>query len=104
MLPTIIAVGLGFLAAALVFGLLKNLCVRLMWFGFGWKPNILDESQVKVTVRDCSKQFIEGHKAIRPEEFAGMSAGETQMMREDIENYTRWVIEQYILNFKLPTF
>jgi hypothetical protein len=89
MLWTFIAVGTGCLAGGLAYALLKNIWVRVTWFVFGWKPRILLPSQVKATVRDCSKEYIEHCKA-----------GVTE---EEIADYTRWVIETYVLNFYLPT-
>jgi hypothetical protein len=85
-----------------VWAILKNLWTRLLWFGFGIQPNILNESQVEITVKDCVKEFMKKSKEIRPAEYGAMSAKEERMAIEDMETYTRWVIEQYILNFKLP--
>ena len=77
---------------------------RLMWGLFGIKPNILDESQVKVTVRDCINEFVKQFKAAHPGEDGTVTKEQELIMAGDLEAYTRWVIEQYILNFKFPRF
>ncbi len=88
MLWTFIAVGLGSLAGFIVYRNLMSLWVAITWFVLGWKPAILVPSQVEVTIRDCSQDFMNHYK--------------DRLTEVEIARYTRWVIETYVLNFYLP--
>ncbi len=89
------------LIMGIVFAVLKSLWVGLAFRVFGWRPRILDEKQVARTVEQCTAEFFRQCKNLRPEQVACMSDDEKRMMLEDMEIYTRRVIESYVQNYLL---
>lgn len=83
----------------IVFAVLKKLWVALAMGVLGWKPRILDEKVLGATVKECTARFIEKCGNLRPEQIEGLSADEKRMMLEDMESYTRFVIESYVENY-----
>jgi len=85
--------------AAVILGLLKRVWVALAMGVLGWKPRILDEKALAVTVEECTAQFLEQCRSLRPEQIECMSEDEKRMMLDDMEIYTKFVIESYVQNY-----
>jgi len=94
MLVTVLIMGI-------VFAVLKSLWVGLAFRVFGWKPRILDEKQVARTVEQCTAEFFQQCHNLQEEQIAAMSDSDKRMMLEDIDTYTRFVIERYVQNYLL---
>ena len=92
----IVVLGMG-----VVLAVGKRVCIVVAMRVFGWKPKILDEQQVEITVKECTAEFFQQCKNLRPEQVACMSDDDKRMMLEDMELYTRRVIESYVQNYLL---
>lgn len=92
----IVVFGMG-----LVLAVGKRVCIVVAMRVFGWKPKILDEQQVEITIKECTADFFQQCKNLRPEQVACMSDDDKRMMLEDMELYTRRVIESYVQNYLL---
>ena len=90
----IVVLGMG-----LVLAVGKRVCIVVAMRVFGWKPKILDEQQVETTVKECTAEFFQQCKNLRPEQVACMSDHDKLMMLEDMAIYTRRVIEIYVRNY-----
>jgi hypothetical protein len=91
-----------FMVALFVLGCLKNIWVRVKWHVFGWRPNILDETQLNVTVQFCTEEFVRQWTENCLREGREVTEEETEACRNVMQDYSRAVIEQYIHNFLLP--
>jgi hypothetical protein len=82
--------------AAVILGLLKRVWVALAMGVLGLKPRILDEKVLAVTVKECTAQFLVQCRNIHPD---CLSEEEKRMMLDDMEIYTKFVIESYVQNY-----
>ena len=61
----IVVLGMG-----LVLAVGKRVCIVVVMRVFGWKPKILDEQQVDITIKECTAEFFQQCKNLRPEQVA----------------------------------
>ena len=87
------------IAGAVILAVFRNLWIVLAMRVFGWKPRILDEKTMVLTVKECAARFFQKCKHLREEQVECMSDDEKRMMQEDMEIYSRFVIESYVQNY-----
>ena len=79
----------------------KKLCMVLAWRFFGWRPSILDKDLMEATTEKCCKMMEENWTENPESGWQDYSDAQKQKMREDWEEYTRFVVQQYVLKYSL---
>jgi hypothetical protein len=84
--------------ASVVIIIMKKVCFVIRW-RMGWRPKILNEKCMEGVAKEGAAMFVAGCKEINPEAYEGVSAEQMAGMQKDVEEYTRWAIDDYIRRF-----
>ncbi len=81
-------------------GCLAAIILKKIWFvirwRMGWRPRILNKECVEKVAIPGAANFMEQCKLLNPEAYEDVSDEQVAGMQKDMEEYTRWAIEDYV--------
>lgn len=90
----VMTVGMLLVWIALMF--LKRLFLELRWRLFGIRGAIFDDRLVTSVTARCGDRFLRANEHAFALQGETLGVKERKEMKDDVFNYTRWVIEEYI--------